>query len=128
MELSLYLGQLISVVLVVVGLALLLRADYYIKAYKSWAKDGALMLFTSMVLLVVGVALVLSHNVWVLSWEVIITIIGWGTLAKGVFSAFFPKAFEELTNWCMQQKCFLVTGASIWVVAGLYMGYFVWLV
>lgn len=128
MELSIYLGQLLSIVLVVIGLALLLRTNHYREAYKSWMKHDGLMLFTSMVLLVTGVALVLSHNVWVLSWEVLITIIGWGTLIKGVFVAFLPKTFKKVVDVCMLQKWLLVAGASIWVVAGLYIGYFVWLV
>jgi hypothetical protein len=127
MELSLFLGQVMSVVLVVVGLALLLRNGYYMKAYKSWTKDEGLMLFTTMILVVAGVALVLVHNVWVASWEVLITIIGWGMILKGALFAFLPKEFSKLVDSLMKMKWLLTFGGAVWVIGGLYLGYYVWL-
>ncbi len=127
MELSLYLAQLMSVVLVVIGLALLLRNGYYVKAYKSWMKNEGLMLFTAMVTLVTGVVLVLAHNVWVASWEVLITIVGWGAVLKGVILLLLPKEMEKLINSLMKTKWLLPLGAVIWIVGGLYLGYYAWL-
>ena len=127
MELSLYLGQLLSVVFVVVGLALLLRNGYYMNAYKAWIKHEGLMLFTAMVVLVAGVALVLVHNVWIAGWEVLITIVGWAMILKGVLLAFLPKEFGKLADSLMKQKWLLAFGGFVWVVGGAYLGYFVWL-
>lgn len=127
MELSLYLGQLMSVVLVVVGLALLLRSKHYAKAYKAWMKDDALMLLTSMITIVAGVALVLSHNVWIASWEVIITIVGWAMVLKGVLLALLPEEFEKLTTFFLKMKWMLPFGGVVWVIGGLYLGYNVWM-
>lgn len=126
MELSLYLAQLMSVALVVVGLALLLRSDHYVKAYKSWMKNEGLMLLTAMLTLVVGLAIVLVHNVWVSSWEVLITIVGWGAVLKGVVLLLLPKEMEKLVNSLMKTKWLLPLGAVIWIVGGLYLGYYAW--
>ncbi|MFC1599659.1 hypothetical protein ACFL3T_01360 [Patescibacteria group bacterium] len=127
MELSLYLGQLFSVVLVVIGLALLLRSKHYAKAYKAWMKDAGLALFTGMVVLVAGVAVVLVHNVWIASWEVLITIVGWGMVLKGVLFLLLPKEFEKLVDYFMKMSWLLPLGAVIWIVGGLYLGYNVWM-
>jgi len=128
MTLSLYLGQLLSIVLVVIGLALILNTNHYITTYKAWMKNEALMLFTAMVILVTGVALALAHNIWVLSWEVLITIIGYGAIVKGAFILFLPKAFEKLVDELMKTNWLLKLGGAIWVIGGLYLGYYAWLV
>jgi len=126
MELSLYLAQLMSIVLVVIGLALLLRGKHYVKAYKAWMSDSGLMLFTAMVVLIAGVAIVIVHNVWIASWEVLITIVGWGMVLKGVLIALLPKEFEKLVAVLMKQSWLLPLGGVIWVVGGLFLGYFGW--
>jgi hypothetical protein len=127
MELSLYLAQLMSVPLVVLGLAFLLRNKYYAKAYKAWIGNEGLMLFTAMVVLVVGVALVLVHNVWVASWEVLITIVGWGMVLKGVLLALLPKEMDSLVATLMKkQGWILYFGGVLWVIGGLVLGYFGW--
>ncbi|MBU1445854.1 hypothetical protein KKD70_01160 [Patescibacteria group bacterium] len=128
MELSVYLGKLISVVLVVIGLALLIRSAYYTKVYKTWMKNEGLMLFTTMVLLVAGVALVLAHNVWTASWEVIITIVGWGMVLKGAIFAFLPKELNKLIERFLNMSWLLPIGGVIWVIGGLYLGYNVWFI
>ena len=39
---------------------------------------------------VVGIAMVLSYNVWAWNWQIVITILGWAALVKGLFLLFFP--------------------------------------
>lgn len=124
---SLYLGQLMSVVFVVVGLALLLRSKHYISAYKAWMKHEGLMLFTTMVVFTAGVALVLVHNVWVASWEVLITIVGWAMILKGVLLGFFPKEFGGMVDGLLKKSWLLAFGGAVWVIGGLYLGYFAWM-
>lgn len=128
METSLYLGRLMSVVFVVVGLALLLRPNYYNSAYKAWAKQEGLMFFTSMAVFTAGVALVLVHNVWVASWEVLITIVGWAMILKGALLVYFPKEFNGLIDVLLKKNWLLAFGGAVWVLGGLYIGYFAWMV
>lgn len=126
MELSLYLAQLMSVSLVVIGLALLLRNSYYTKVYKAWVKHEGLLLLAAMMVLVAGVAVVLVHNVWIASWEVIITIVGWALVLKGVLLLLLPGEMAKLTESVMKTKWLLPLGGVIWVVGGLYLGYYAW--
>ncbi|MFC1647384.1 hypothetical protein ACFL10_00120 [Patescibacteria group bacterium] len=128
MELSLYLAQLLGVVMVVIGLALLIRLSYYQKAYKALVKDEGLMLLAGMITLVLGVVFVLAHNVWVQSWEVIITILGWGMVVKGVLLLLLPTELGKWTAGLMKGKGLLVFGGLLYLVLGVvlcYFGYFV---
>ena len=89
--------------------------------------DSGLMLFTSLVVLTAGVAVVLVHNVWIASWEVLITIVGWGMVLKGVLVALLPKEFEKMVAALMKHSWLLSVGGAIWVIGGLVLGYFVWM-
>ena len=128
MELSLYLAQLFSVVLVVVGLAILLRPGYHTKAYKSFFKNEGFAFFEGMTMLIVGLAIILVHNIWVASWEVLITIIGWAVLVKAVLFLFLPKEFENLVEKFMKAKWLLPLGGTIWIIGGLYLRYYAWFI
>jgi len=128
MELSLYLAQLLGVVFVVIGLAVLIRLSYYQKAYKAFLKNEGLMLLAGLFTLVLGVIWVMAHNVWVQSWEVIITIFGWLVLVKGVLLMLVPTELGKWASSLMKGKGFLVFGGLFYLVLGIVLGYFGWFV
>ena len=44
------------------------------------------------ILFAAGLALVRAHNVWSLSWTVLVTLAGWFALALGLFRILIPEA------------------------------------
>ena len=46
---------------------------------------------TGYVTLILGLGTVILHNIWVFDWTVIITILGWCTLIKGILKMGFPE-------------------------------------
>ena len=124
MELSLYLAQLLGVVFVVVGLALLIRLNHYQKMYKGILKNDQLLTFSGLAALVIGVVLVLAHNVWVQSWEVIITILAWVSVVKGVLLMLVPEELGGMFTGWFKGKGFLVFGGLFYLVIGVVLCYF----
>ena len=47
-------------------------------------------------MVVLGLLLVLSHNVWTTDWRVIITLVGWLTLLKGIALMLWPDRVAKL--------------------------------
>ena len=47
--------------------------------------------FNGTVLFVAGLAIVQAHNVWALRRPVVVTILGWATMALGLSRMVFPK-------------------------------------
>ena len=47
---------------------------------------------TGYVTLFLGLATVILHQEWVLGWPVIITVLGWSTLIKGIMKTGFPES------------------------------------
>ncbi|HAK53772.1 MAG TPA: hypothetical protein DCM54_17980 [Gammaproteobacteria bacterium] len=46
--------------------------------------DKAFVISTGYITLLLGLVTVIAHNVWVADWRVIITVLGWTTLIKGI--------------------------------------------
>ncbi len=57
--------------------------------------DKAFVISTGYITFLMGLVTVILHNVWVASWEVVITILGWSTLLKGISKIGFPEMIHK---------------------------------
>ena len=101
MNLSNYLAELWGITIVLVSLALLVKPKRLERLFAE-AENEVTMFFWGIVSLVIGIAMVLVHNVWVLNWRVVITILGWLSLIKGLDVLFLPgymrKRWSKMDN------------------------------
>ena len=87
----------------------------------SAKKKTSLFFVVGVYALLLGLALVLSHNVWDNSWRVIITILGWITLAKGLTYLFVgERAFLWIAGM-MNYKAWYVGWGLVAIALGLYL-------
>lgn len=124
-EMTMYLGQLLAPVYLVVALGFLFHGDYYKKVYAS-IKDDMFMLVMGLMSLVLGIVLVKAHNLWTTAPEVIVSLVAWGALLKGLWIVLFPKSVVKVSKWMSKSGMFNVA----WVIAlvlGLYLGWAVYL-
>ena len=54
-------------------------------------KDEKFLIMASFIAIIVGLLNILFHNIWELNWKLIITLIGWIALFKGLSLFIFPK-------------------------------------
>ncbi|MBN1376888.1 hypothetical protein JW949_00990 [Candidatus Woesearchaeota archaeon] len=57
--------------------------------------DKAFVISTGYITFLMGLVTIILHNVWVVSWEVVITILGWSTLLKGISKIGFPGIIHK---------------------------------
>lgn len=98
MELSIFLAKIIAIVYAAFGVSVLAGQVTMKKILKSFSESTALVLFTGMVAVVVGMLIVRSHNIWTYDWTVVITIIGWIAIVKGVAVLMLPETFIKLAK------------------------------
>ena len=88
-----YLAKLIGLSLVFVGAALIVRRHDMAAVADALADDSALLFVLGLIALAIGLAMVLAHNIWSGSViPVLVTIIGWLILVKGLFLLFIPTS------------------------------------
>lgn len=122
MELSIFLARFFGIYLLITGLFYLTQGDTIRKAFKEFFQSNALMMVTGSMNLIIGLLIVLSHSVWEMGWPVIITIIGYLALLKGIFRFFSPfagkKFYEKLTT-----KNGLIYSGIICLVFGFWLAF-----
>ncbi len=104
---SQHLAQFFGLYLAIVGLAFLFRPRSIKTAGWQLTSQPAVLLLSSIVTLLLGIALVLLHNLWVADWRIILTLIAWLTLIKGIFLLYFPQK-AELIMGVLQNKTTMV--------------------
>ncbi|KPJ85664.1 hypothetical protein AMJ57_02195 [Parcubacteria bacterium SG8_24] len=57
--------------------------------------DKAFVISTGYITLIMGLVTVILHNVWVTDWRVVITILGWSTVIKGIMKIGFPEQIRR---------------------------------
>ena len=124
MELSLFLAQLFGITYIIIGLVVIVKADYYRDMYEKFMKDQVFVWTAGMTGVVVGTALVLSHNIWEMDWRLLITVLGWGGLIKGIMLLLCPERSTRPFGKSFQKKNYLIFGGLFWLFYGLILGYF----
>lgn len=123
MDLSIFVARVVAVIYLAVGLGMLFDKVYYKKFFDNFMKDVTAMYVAGLVALVAGFSLVTFHNDWVKSWEVLVTILGWTALVKGILILAVPSTFFSLTKSMVMSKK-LSNYSYIVIVLGLVFGYF----
>ena len=57
--------------------------------------DKSFVISTGYITLMMGLVTVILHNVWVADWRVVITVLGWSTLIKGIMKIGFPETIHK---------------------------------
>ena len=57
--------------------------------------DKAFVISTGYITMLMGLVTVILHNIWVASWEIVITILGWSTLIKGLMKIGWPEQIHK---------------------------------
>nr|HAT8714909.1 hypothetical protein [Legionella jordanis] len=123
MELTLFLGKVIGWYFVIVALWIVIRQELANAFISETIAHRALLFFMAIITLILGLMIVISHNVWVMGWPVIITIVGWLMLIGGLLRLFFPEIGVRIAQAWLRKPVYFWIAAAIYLIIGLYLLY-----
>lgn len=123
METSIFIAKILGLAYVVMGLGFLLNPKYFKSVMNSIMKDKSAVLWGGMMALVVGFLIVNAHNIWVKDWTVLVTIVGWIGLVKGVLLFVAPKFLLDFSEKVFKKIPMQGIGLGA-LVLGCVFGYF----
>jgi uncharacterized membrane protein len=117
-----YLSKLIGWYLLLFALAMFLNKPFIVASVAALIQEPPLVLVLGLVVVAAGIALILAHNVWSGGPQaVIVTLIGWASLFKGLVLLFFtPSALQAYFAAFHYAQLFYVF-ASVTLVLGAYL-------
>lgn len=111
--------QVFSIAYIAVGIGMLMNSDVYKKMFGDFIEKTSALYFGGIMALVVGYFIVAFHNIWIKDFSVIITIIGWIALTKGLLILVWPKLMIAITKAMTQNEKTLKVEALIVIIIGL---------
>lgn len=124
MDVSKFLAKVTGIYLVIVSIALLVNMSEFATMVNSLITNGPLMFVTGFFTLILGILLVVSHNIWQWNWRLIITLIAWLSLVKGISLIFYPQFIDKASILFVQNTTFAYGAAILDFVLGLVLIYF----
>lgn len=125
MELSIFIARVLGVIYLSVGIGLFLFREAYILSFRRLLDNPGYALLGGFIAIVGGMAMITYHNLWVNDWRVIITLIGWIALIKGILLLLTPTYLEVFRSFLQVRKgkgltiVILIAGAIFF-----YLGFF----
>ncbi|HEY3640162.1 MAG TPA: hypothetical protein VGL31_03640 [Xanthobacteraceae bacterium] len=124
MQTSVFLARLLGPLLLAVGAGILLNP----KAFRSMANEVVrsvtLVYLFGLLDFAAGLAIVLTHNVWVASWRVLITLIGWLMLIRGAVRILIPETIMGYAAGIIRNKLLVPVAGAVTGILGLVFCYF----
>jgi hypothetical protein len=121
MNTSKYIARLMGPVLLIIGigmaLGLVMETDYS-SLMKEFIGNRAVIFLTGILALLAGVAIVNEHNLWVPDWRLIITILGWLFVVRGIMLLVFPAVVPTVGEHIVASGRGVLAGAAVNFVLG----------
>ncbi len=121
---SIFLAKVIGPMLAVIGASILLNPKQFRSVAQEIMRSPALVFVIGHIALPAGIATVLVHNVWVLDWPVIITILGWAAAIGGAIRILAPQRATKVGREATEKPGTLPIAGGVWLVIGLVLSYF----
>jgi hypothetical protein len=120
MELSLFLAKVFGLYFLIISIAMVVRREKFEKMMDAFAVDYGSNFLGIILGIIIGLLIVVSHNVWIKSWPVLITLIGWITLIKSSMYLFFPNTLPVVIRFAEKRPVYL-TATIICFLLGLFL-------
>jgi hypothetical protein len=91
METSILIAKIIGIIYLSFGLGILINTKLYQKLLEQLLIDPSIRILGSVMAIIIGILILEYHNVWEANWTLVISIIGWAALIKGILLLSFPK-------------------------------------
>jgi hypothetical protein len=122
MTTSTYIARLMGPVLLIIGIGMIMgmltEGDAYSSLLKEFIGSRALIFVTGGLALLAGLAVVNAHNLWVPDWRVIVTILGWLLIVRGISNLVFPAVVQTLGDRMIASHPGVLAGAAFTIVLG----------
>ncbi|MBC8470381.1 MAG: hypothetical protein H8D56_13000 [Planctomycetes bacterium] len=111
--------QIISIVYIAVGIGIFINPGFYKKLFEDFIENAAVMYLGGVMALTIGYLILVFHNTWTKDLSVIITIVGWLALIKGILILIRPKIVIALSRAMVQKEGILKIEAIAVIILGL---------
>ena len=124
MQASIFLARLLGPLLLLPGIGLLVKPQVFRTMATEIFGSVTLIYLFGLLDFAGGLAIVLTHNVWVANWRVLITLIGWLLLIRGVARVLITDMVMPYAAKVIRNRQVYPISGGVLVILGLVLCYF----
>jgi hypothetical protein len=96
MDITTVLTQILGIIFLVLGVSMFINSRNEVSVLGSIDSNKGLMWAYGFIALTMGATIIALNNIWTSGWPLVITIIGWLCLLKGVCILVFPQSMVSI--------------------------------
>ena len=123
---TLFLATVIGWYLVITCLFSLIRSEHVKAVAEEIMAQRGLFFLMAIITLILGLLLVASHNIWVMSWPVVITLFSWMVLISGLIRLLCPESANKIARSFLDNPTGMKVGCILFLLIGLFLLYHVY--
>ena len=116
-----FIAQIIGLLFCIDAVGVLVNTAFYRRIVEEFIESPALCYLGGILALFFGLFILNFNNAWTADWTVIITIIGWLSVVKGVLLIVFPKVYLNFSNWMRMGDAMMRYMGIIYLLLGLFL-------
>ena len=122
MEISIFLAKVIGVIGTLSVLPIIFRYQQSVTLDERMVKNKIFNYLSGFSMIILGTLIVINHSVWTFDWRIVITLIGWALLLKGIGRIFFTEAVIAMLKKKRENTRFIF-GEVLFLLVSLYLLY-----
>lgn len=120
---TIFLSQLWGPVVLAVGLGVFINREYYARIFRDLEKETLAVFIFGMIGMAVGIAHVMTHNSWESLAEILVSLLGWLLLIRGVIFVLAPRFVDTVGNLIAKFNILPYAG-GLMLATGAYLTWF----
>ncbi|MES2931623.1 MAG: hypothetical protein V4682_02905 [Patescibacteria group bacterium] len=120
MDITVFLAQIWGPIMLAIGLGIFVSRSYYLKLYRDLEKEMLAVLIFGMAGTALGIMQISVHNAWNTLPQIIVSVLGWGLLLKGVVFIIAPRFVDRGGDW-EAKSGLLPLVATVLLILGAYL-------
>ena len=124
MQASIFLARLLGPLFLIVGASVLFNPKAFRDIAAEVIRSVTLVYLFGFLDFAAGLAIVLTHNVWLMSWRVLVTLIGWFLLIRGAARVLIPETIMGYAAKMIRNKQMIPAAGVVSGIIGLVLCYF----
>jgi membrane protein CcdC involved in cytochrome C biogenesis len=121
---SIFIARLLGPLLLAVGAGILMNPGIFRTMGTEVVRSVTLVYLFGLMDLAAGLAIVLTHNVWLVSWRVLITLLGWLLIVRGAARVLLTEKVMAFGAKAFRNKQLVPVSSAIVGILGLVLCYF----
>ena len=120
--------QILGLAYLAVGLGVLINPKFYNELFDQFLENLPVAYISGFAVFGIGYLILISRGVWPSGWSLIIVVIGWVALIKGLVVLISPKTYVAIAKAMRRKIQHLIIQGVLVTVVGLvlmYLGFYV---